>query len=90
MLPANQMTGIPVWRIAPCGTTEVLLNKIHRTGNPVCASVSSHGQRSRWAAKPMMVPVADLFATRAEAAAEYRRRRAAAAPGASLNLTTDL
>ena len=70
----------PVWRIAPGGTTPVYLNRITAR----VAVVNSRGRTSKWAKRPMWVPIDDLFETKAEALTEYRQRRAAA-----LNLTTE-
>lgn len=77
----------PVWRIAPSGTQQVWLLRL--AGN--AAEVCGPGTKRRWSERSMTVSAADLFLTKAEARAEYRRRRAAALaanPLASLNLTT--
>ncbi len=55
------------------------------------AFVSGKGQRTVWAKRPSRVFCADLFDTRAEAQAEYRRRRALATaddPNTYLNFTS--
>jgi hypothetical protein len=77
---------VTAYRIAPCGTAEVYVVKLideHRAS--VCSRVGKG-----WAKRPMTISRADLFATREEARAEYRRRRAATSPESSLNLTTNL
>lgn len=77
----------PCWRIAPCGTTQVYLLRYSADG--ASASVCSRiGQRG-WAKQPLTVASVDLFLTRPEARAEYKRRRALADPRWSLNLATD-
>jgi hypothetical protein len=77
------------WRIAPCGTREVFVTHL----SALTARVHNRVGRRGWAKQPMHIARADLFETRAEALAEYRRRRQAALavdPACSLNLTTDL
>lgn len=79
----------PVWRIAPAGTQQVWLLRLEGK----TAEVIGPGVKRRWSERSMTVAAADLFRTKAEAQAEYRRRRAAALatdPFASLNLTTPL
>jgi hypothetical protein len=61
------------FRVAPSGTQPVFVNSFKGTET----SVSTPGQKGTWSIKPMLIPAADLFATRAEARDEYRRRRAA-------------
>ena len=76
------------WRIAPCGTAEVYVLAVSLLDAKVCSRVGRG-----WSRKAMTIARADLFATREEARAEYRRRRAdalAANPVASLNLTSDV
>jgi hypothetical protein len=73
------------WRIAPCGTAEVYVTHISR----LTARVHSRVGKG-WAKRAMHIARDDLFATREEARAEYRRRRAATSPGSGLNLTTQL
>jgi hypothetical protein len=76
------------WRIAPCGTREVYVTHL----SALTARVHSRVGRG-WAKQPMHIARTDLFDTREEARAEYRRRRQAALaadPFASLNLTTDV
>ena len=80
-------TGI-AWRIAPCGTAEVY---VLRTLEDATASVCGRVGRG-WSRRPMTIARADLFATREEASAEYRRRRAdalAVNPVASLDQMED-
>lgn len=79
----------PAWRIAPAGTQQVYLLRLEGK----TASVCGPGIKRRWSERSMTVASADLFRTKAEAQAEYRRRRAvalAADPYASLNLTTPI
>jgi hypothetical protein len=76
-------SGTTAWRNAPCGTTPVMFDRMSGS----TAIVYSRGQRSKWAQKPITIDARDLFATREEALAEYRRRREALHPGASLNLS---
>lgn len=89
---AGAMVGLrrgPVWRIAPSGTQQVWLLRLEGKTAQVCGP----GTKRRWSERSMTVAAADLFATKAEAKAEYRRRRAAALaadPAASLNLTSDI
>lgn len=72
MIPINRKAG-PVWRCAPCGSTEVYLSRIEWL--PGTAKVHSRGAKGPWAKQAMTVPVADLFETQAEAREEFRRRR---------------
>lgn len=88
-MSSNNLQIGPVWRIAPSGTTQVYLSKVHGDGT---ASVHSAGQKSRWAIKPMKVAVIDLFADRTVAREEYRRRLVAVRdyPTARPNVVTQL
>jgi hypothetical protein len=61
----------PAWRVAPGGSTEVYFDRILPDG---VARVFSHGY-SGWAKRPMLIPAEDVFETKAEALAEFRRRR---------------
>ena len=69
-LPSGRLAG-PVWRIAPCGTTQVYFNRADGDR----ALVNSRGQIMRWAKQPMWVALDDLFETRVAARAEHRRRK---------------
>jgi hypothetical protein len=84
MLPPGTKCG-PVWRIAPCGVTQVYLASLGQDK----AFVHSRGQIMRWSKAPMSVSSADLFPTKTEARLEYRRRRADRNPQLSLNLTSE-
>ena len=70
MLPPGTKCG-PVWRIAPMGTTQVYLTQLFADQ----ARVHGLGQLSRWAKQAMTVHADDLFLTKPEALAEYRRRK---------------
>ena len=70
----------PAWRVARCGSTEVYFSGWVTEDGKIAAQVFSHGQRSVWAKKPMVIPAADLFETKAEALAEFRNRRKADRP----------
>lgn len=89
MLNVGTLSG-PVWRIAPSGCARVFF--VRRCTNNT-AEVCSRGHRGAWSTKPMVVALADLFATEDEARVEYSVRKLAALqrdPAASLNLTTPL
>lgn len=97
MIKPGHPTGVVVYRIAPTGTTPVILCRVWQgadtSGGPggFFASVCSKGQRQRWALRPMTIWADDVFSTREEARAEYRRRHAAALarnPHASRNVVT--
>lgn len=61
------------YRVAPSGSQPVFVNS-YRAAE---VSVSTPGVRGKWSQKAMQIPAADLFVTRADARAEFRRRRAA-------------
>lgn len=90
MIPRTTIAG-PLWRIAPMGCARVYFHGLGPNGT---ATVSSKGQRQgRWALKPMVVAVVDLFLHEEEARIEYAVRKAAALardPLASTNLSTPL
>lgn len=67
------MTG-PAWRISPGGTVQVYVVRIDREAGTarVCSRVAGG-----WAKQSMQVAAADVFATRSDAKAEYRRRKIA-------------
>ena len=75
MLPPGTKCG-PVWRIAPCGVTQVYLASLGQDK----AFVHSRGQIMRWSKAPMSVSSFDLFPTKTEARLEYRRRKMARQP----------
>lgn len=82
-----RMLSGPAWRIASSGTKLCFLERICEDGTALITSRVGAG----WAKRPMRVAAADVFVTRNEARAEYRRRRHIAThidPHASLNLTT--
>lgn len=64
----------PVWRIAPGGTSKCYLIKLLRGDR---AQISNRVGR-KYADRPIIVAVADLFDDRDVASAEYRQRRAVA------------
>ncbi len=70
MLPPDTRCG-PVWRIAPMGTTQCYLVTLGHTQ----ARVHSRGQVGKWAKQAMTVDLDDLFLTKPDALAEYRRRK---------------
>jgi len=71
---ATRLQSGPAWRIAPVGTTEIYLLRYNPEGHAI---VCSRGQRQRWAKVPMTIDARDVFATREQARAEYRRRKQA-------------
>jgi len=73
-----RFTAGPAWRIGPGGTLEIYLVRIDAERS--AAIVCSRGQRGRWAKVPMTIDARDVFATRDQARAEYRRRKAAGEP----------
>lgn len=59
------------YRVAPSGTQPVFVNRY--LGDEV--SISTQGMKERWSLKPMTIPAADLFVSRNDARAEFRRRK---------------
>jgi hypothetical protein len=88
----QSFTSRPVWRISSMGTQGCyFVRRVLPVSGPLEAWVCNRVGATGWAKKPCLVAGADLFETRQEARAEYRRRRAAALerdPHAGLNLTT--
>jgi hypothetical protein len=66
--------GTVAYRVVPSGSQPVFVNRY--AGEDV--SVCTPGAKHKWSVKPMTIPAADLFVTRADARAEFRNRRQAA------------
>ncbi len=65
--------GTVAYRVAPSGSQPVFVNRYADDQ----VSVSTPGFKVKWSIKPMSIPAADLFMTRAEARAEFHKRKIA-------------